>query len=225
MKSKLKICLLTKSDFWCEIVRRFIIENFEDPLIIVGDYRNWNYDNLDLMVTWEGDYIISYNSPWIVPETLLKKAKIAAINFHPGSPNYPGRGCYNFAIWDDVKSYGCTCHYMLPKVDSGTIIRTISFPLFKNETIESLKEKTMSHMLCLFYEIMDYVLYDIPLRGNGEEWSRNPFTLKEFQELCDFTGKNNDIDRRIRATYYPYGPDYPYIKIGKYKFEYKGKKI
>ena len=44
------------------------------------------------------DLLISYISPWIVPKAVLDKTKRWNINFHPGPPEYPGIGCFNFAI-------------------------------------------------------------------------------------------------------------------------------
>ena len=32
---------------------------------------------------WNGDFIISYLSPWVVSDALLKRAKLASLNFHP----------------------------------------------------------------------------------------------------------------------------------------------
>ena len=63
--------------------------------------------------TWTGDFIISYLSPFILPKALLERAGRAAINFHPGPPEYPGIGCTNFAhlqwrggIRRDLSSHG-----------------------------------------------------------------------------------------------------------------------
>ena len=64
---------------------------------------------------WEGDYIVSYLSRWVVPDALLKRARKAAINFHPASPEYPGIGCNNFALYENASEYGVTCHHMAPK--------------------------------------------------------------------------------------------------------------
>src|SRR5574337_1427381 len=82
---------------------------------------------------WEGDVIISYLSPWIVPTWLLKKAKIAAINFHPGPPEYPGIGCTNFAVYNAESEYGVTAHHMAGKVDTGAIIAVQRFPVLKDD--------------------------------------------------------------------------------------------
>ena len=49
------------------------------------------------------DLLISYISTWIVPKAVLAKTKRWNINFHPGSLEYPGIGCFNFAIFDSAK--------------------------------------------------------------------------------------------------------------------------
>ena len=67
---------------------------------------------------------------WVVPEWLLRKAKIAAINFHPASPDYPGIGCRNFALYENAKEYGVTCHHMSATIDTGSIIEIKRFPIF-----------------------------------------------------------------------------------------------
>ncbi len=53
------------------------------------------------MSWWTGDYIFCFRSMFILPKSLINKAKIAAINFHPGSPEYPGSGCLNYALYEE----------------------------------------------------------------------------------------------------------------------------
>ncbi len=79
--------------------------------------------------SWQGDYIISYLSRWVVPAELLERARRAAVNFHPASPDYPGIGCNNFALYENAAEYGVTCHHMAPRVDSGEIIAVRRFPV------------------------------------------------------------------------------------------------
>src|SRR5438477_88283 len=55
---------------------------------------------------WEGNYIVSYLSRWVVTEALLKRATTGAINFHPAPPEFPGVGCTNFALYQEAKEYG-----------------------------------------------------------------------------------------------------------------------
>src|SRR4030095_109021 len=84
---------------------------------------------------WKGDLIISYLSQWIIPQLLLEKAAVAALNFHPGPPEYPGIGCTNFAIYDNVDEFGVTCHHMAARVDTGKIIAVKRFPVYESETV------------------------------------------------------------------------------------------
>ncbi|MCK5346414.1 MAG: hypothetical protein KAR20_23550, partial [Candidatus Heimdallarchaeota archaeon] len=67
----------------------------------------------------ESDLVLSYLSPWIVPKHILEKTTKWNINFHPGPPEYPGIGCFNFALYDEANEYGVTAHIMEEKVDSG----------------------------------------------------------------------------------------------------------
>lgn len=107
---------------------------------------------------WDGEYIISYLSRWVAPEYLLKKAKVAAINFHPASPDYPGIGCNNFALYEEAKEYGVTCHHMEPRVDVGKIITVERFPVFPTDTVATLLLRTYDYQLVLFYKIMNIIL-------------------------------------------------------------------
>src|SRR5438309_8661335 len=73
--------------------------------------NGWGEPLPDEVRRWDGDYIVSYLSRWIIPETVLRRARIAAINFHPASPDYPGIGCNNFALYDGAGAYGVTSHH------------------------------------------------------------------------------------------------------------------
>jgi methionyl-tRNA formyltransferase len=207
-----------KDDIYCEKALQFIKVNCEQIEAYLG---KWGDSLPEDIGWWEGDYIISYLSRWIAPEYLINKAKIAAINFHPGSPEYPGIGCNNFALYENAKEYGCTCHYMLPKVDTGKIIAVKRFPVFTNDDVKTLLHRTYDFQLTLFYEIMGKIINGEKLPETSERWGRKPFTRKEFNELNKITWEmeNEEIKRRIRATNYM---DYkPTVKILEYEFELK----
>jgi hypothetical protein len=48
---------------------------------------------------------------------MIGRAAIAAVNFHPGPPNYRGTGCVNFALYDGADAYGCTSHLLAPEIE------------------------------------------------------------------------------------------------------------
>jgi len=151
------------------------------------------------------DYIISYLSPWVVPPQVLQCAERAAINFHPGPPEYPGIGCTNFALYDGVKTYGVTCHTMDPKVDSGAIIQVDRFPVYPKDTVLSLTNRCYAHIAVMFYELADLLLRRVPLSHAGEQWTRRPFLRRELDELCSLQPgmSEAEVSRRVRATTFP----------------------
>lgn len=155
------------------------------------------------------DYIVNFLSRWIIPQKVLNLAKKAAINFHPASPEYPGIGCNNFALYECAPSYGVTCHHMLASVDTGQIIATKKFPLYPTDNVESLLQRTYNALLFLFYEIIDLIIQDKPLPVSSEKWRRKPFSRKDFNKLTTIPHdvSQEELERRVWATVYKsWGP-------------------
>lgn len=207
-----------KSDGHAEKALRFCQQNFTNVTTYLG---KWGDPLPEDISSWDGEYIISYLSRWIVPEYLLRKAKRAAINFHPAPPNYPGIGCINFALYEEAKEYGVTCHHMEPRVDIGKIIAVERFPVFPTDTVASLLSRTYDCQLVLFYKIMNVILKGGELPISKELWTRRPFTRKEFNKLGQITpdmGKE-EIAKRVRAINFDIWK--PIIKLQGFVFELK----
>jgi len=208
-----------KNDFYCEKAVDFIKLHCFEPTILLGKRGDIFPENVG---RWKGDFIISYLSPWIIPKYLLNRAKKASINFHTGCPKYPGIGCTNFAIYNQEKEYGITCHHMDSKVDTGKIIDVKRFPLYETDTVFSLTQRCYSYILTTFYEIMAIILSGNELPKSDEIWKRKPYTRKELNELCCITNdmKEEEIRRRVKAVSFPNAQD-AYIKIGDMTFNYQ----
>ena len=217
----MKILLLTKRNFWCDEVKNFLFTHFEEQNIKVYS-SNEKYKKIpEEILKEEGDLLISFLSPWIIPATLLKKFELA-INFHPGPPEYPGTGCYNFALYEEAKEYGVTCHFITEKVDAGPIIKVIRFPILQTETVKSLRNKALSYLLVLFFDIMSKIINGEKLVPCGEQWKRKAFTRKDLEELCRITPDmtKDEVIKRIKATCYPDMPG-AYVEIFGKRFYYK----
>ena len=167
------------------------------------------------------DYVISYISPWIIPKEVLVNTTRAAINLHPGPPKYPGIGCTNFAIYDGTKEFGITVHHMKEKVDSGNIIMVERFPIFSGDTVFSLSQRCYAHIYTAFVKLFSFIVNNQPLPKSEEQWTRQPFTRKQLDELCKITVdmSEEEVRRRVRATNFPGAPG-AYIEIGGQRFEY-----
>ena len=205
-----------KNNFYCEQAMEFVKTHFSKYEILLGKQ---GYQFPGSNGRW--DYIISYLSPWIIPEYLLNKANKASINFHPGPPEYPGIGCTNFAIYDKVKTFGVTCHHMNPAVDTGKIIAVKRFPLHESDTVLSLTSRCYGYIIQLFYEIVSLILKDEALPQSDEDWKRKPYKRKELNELCRITSdmSEEEIRRRVRAVSFPNAQG-AYIDIYGMKFDY-----
>ncbi len=138
--NNLSLLFLGKADDAdCARALEFCQKNFAHVAFCLG---KWGDPLPDEIRRWEGDTIISYLSRWVVPEELLNRAKKAAINFHPASPEYPGIGCNNFALYENAKEYGVTCHHMASKVDTGKIIAVKRFPVYPEDDVAALLKRT-----------------------------------------------------------------------------------
>lgn len=217
-KSDIPILFLGKAnDSHCARALAFCQEHFSKVIHCLGE---WGEPLPDAAQNWDGDYIVSYLSRWVVPEYLLNRAQKASINFHPASPEYPGIGCNNFALYERAKEYGVTCHHMEPKVDTGAIIAVRRFPIYPEDGVAELLDRTYEHQTALFFEILGLMVKGTELPISEETWTRAPFTRAQFNKLfvIEPDMSKDEILRRVRAISYKQWQ--PYIQIDGFRFEY-----
>jgi len=188
--------------------------------VITHALGRWGEPLPEAARSWSGDYIVSYLSRWVVPPEVLSRAHRAAVNFHPASPDYPGIGCTNFALYENATEYGATCHHMAAQVDTGQIIAVRRFPVLPDDGVASLLKRTYENQMALFLEIAPMMAQGKTLPTSTEKWTRPPFTRREFNELFEITpGMTRDeIARRVRAV--SFGSFQPYVRLQGYRFEY-----
>jgi methionyl-tRNA formyltransferase len=217
----MKILLFGKQNkFGIKEVVEYLKTNFGDEVTIFLGERQDVFPAVEYNLI-PHDILISYLSPWIIPEEILNRTKLWNINFHPGPPNYPGVGCANFALYNMEKLYGVTAHLMEKKVDSGKIIGVKRFSILENDNVYTLTLKSYAFMLSLFFEILDYIINNNKLPECHEKWTRAPYTRKQLEELCIITPdmSEEEVKKRIKATRFPGMPG-AFIKLYNYKFEY-----
>jgi methionyl-tRNA formyltransferase len=212
-----KVLLLRKNDN--EYARRaeeYVRKQFANHLVFEGGRK----DKLPHEVlNWQGDLMISFISSWIYPSVLLKNAAVAAINFHPGSSDYPGTGCTNFAFYDGAKEYGITCHHMNASVDAGKIIAVKNFTIKEEDTVYSVTQHCYQLIEETFYELMECILQGKTLPESEAKWTKKPYTRNELDELCHIRPgmTKEEIERRIKAT--TYKTPWAFTKIGDHIFK------
>ena len=157
---------------------------------------------------WKGEYIFSFRSYYILPMAIINKARVAAINFHPGTPQYRGIGCTNFAILNSAKFFGSTCHKISKKIDNGKIINVERFPIRKNDNINSVLRKTYNLQVGQFKKLVFNLYKDeknlkiMIKKSQKESWSKRKYTRKELNELYKLNNyfNNNYLQKYLRAT-------------------------
>lgn len=164
--------------------------------------------------------LLSFLCPWVLPKDLLEASELA-INWHPAPKEYPGIGCYNFALYEGAQDYGAVCHFMAPKVDTGAIIEERRFPILEHDTVETLKLRTMITMSAMFADFVCKPLTDWKPQSCGAVWTRQPFTRAQLNSLSliDVDMPEGEVRRRIRAMTYPGYPG-AYVVLGGQKFFY-----
>ncbi len=172
------------------------------------------------------DFIFAFRSHHILKKKLIKKAKYAAINFHPGPPEYRGIGCVNYALYEKSRNYGATAHLIDEKIDHGRIIDVKRFKIKKNESVESLLNKTYKHQVKQAIQIIHSLssnpgnLEKMFKKNREKKWSKK---IKKRIFLNKFYKINKNISRldlkkKIRATVTKKFK--PYLMLHGVKFTY-----
>lgn len=205
--------LLTKRNEWGDLAARYFATlPGENHIVRWSDKPAWIAYNRE-----DGDELYSFCWPEVIPEAALNRF-VRAVNFHPGSTDYPGIGCYNFALYEGAREYGAVAHHMAPGVDSGPILEEDRFIVHPSDTVASLQVRTMVVLLGLFARLLGGYFTRTP----GAEWRRKPFTRADLDELCVVTPEmdESEIRRRVRAVDYPGYPG-ARVDLGGVTFEAK----
>ena len=136
-------------------------------------------------INFDLGFSINYNK--IIPQNILRLAKIGFINIHYSYKNYyKGRNIMFFSIMNYPKQKaGFTIHWMNKKIDDGNIIAYKKVKIKKNDTSEKLyfriEKELLSFLKKNFFKNLKYYL-----------------SLKGFKNNKSIYYKKNDIDSKIK---------------------------
>ena len=105
------------------------------------------------------DYIFSFYYRFMIPEQILKCAKIAALNMH-GSllPKYRGRAPVNWAILHGETETGATLHIMEAKPDAGDIVGQAAVSIGPDETATEVFSKVSQAAVNVMHQVLPSLL-------------------------------------------------------------------
>ncbi len=190
-KSSDRVLLVCNRMSWCDIAKSFTETMFED---VESIFWNIGEPYPSRIESWEGEWILSFRGDLILSSDILKKASKGAINFHPAPPSYRGIGSHNYAIYNDDKEFGVTCHHIDDNIDSGAIIEVDRFPIAPQETASSLGLRAGTYCLVQYYKILtEYLISNKELLFSNEKWGENLYTYKKLDSwMQDVATINKD---------------------------------
>ena len=170
------------------------------------------------------DYIFNFLSPKIFPRWLIDMPRIACINFHPGSYEYPGIGSASYALFDKKNEFGVSAHYMNENVDAGGIIAERFFTSTNIFDCKSLFERALRECPKLLQDVVAL----IKTQEKPEVirmWTKRAVTRQEFEKwmVINEFETVDEWNRKILALSHPDLPG-PFIMIGNHKFVYMREK-
>ena len=226
MKSSKKIIFFGRSnDIYSKRLIHILRKKFKYLTTIYSSSYNEKFPKKALK--WKGDYILSFRSYYILKENFIKRAKHAAINFHPGPPKYRGVGCLNYALYNNEKYYGVTAHLMTKKIDQGKIIAIKKFKIYSKDNLAEVLSQTHKELFSLTLKIINSIsknkLYikNLLKKFKNEKWSKNIRNKKDLDNFykISFSINKKELNRLIRSTYLN---NYrPYILLHGRKFYYE----
>ena len=229
LKNKTKILFFGRSNcYYTMLMIKFLKNQNIELKVILSKARNQNLKKKQL--NWRGEYIISFRSYFILPLNLLKKASIAAINFHPASINSRGSGGVNYSLYNNEKKYGVVAHIMNNKLDNGFIIDYLEFQILKKDNIETLLNRAYKKTFIMFKKVLlslleknliyltkqikYYKKKKIKFQGSIRKINQ----IDKMQEIKKNYSKNkiNKIIKAFHTSKFPV-----YVKLYNYKFYLK----
>lgn len=171
-----KVMFIGNSSRWSHSAADYLAGHFRHVEALFWDYGD---ESPTATYAWEGDRILTFKADLILPRAMLSRVKTIAINFHPTIPDFRGVGGYNYAIADRLPVFGATCHHIVEKIDFGPIIKVLRFPILPAESVGSLRDRTATYCLILFYEIVHLISsgQELP-RAANEQWKLKLYTRK-----------------------------------------------
>lgn len=161
----LKALLDQGADVWCACTRvekplsmEVRAKRFAKRLLRVPDFEQILFDHFEGVprphelgvpvmedmaeLDFTPDYIISAGFPKLIPQSVLRGAQVAAINFHPGIlPKRAGATPSRTAILEGDEESALTVHHMTEHFDSGETVWERRVPITKRDTFGTLENK------------------------------------------------------------------------------------
>ena len=148
-----------------------------------------------------------------------------AINFHPGTPELPGSGSYNWALYENKNDFGTTIHLMNEKIDNGKILEVKKFKIDSKITLDELIKKSDKFRKSTFINFIKFLnkqntfkIKKILIKKRTYLWTRKARKISDLDKMTNLNLNLSiyEIKKRVRAFH---ANNYPVtLNFKKHKF-------
>ncbi len=158
-------------------------------------------NELEAILKWKPDLIITCAYGQILPKELLDYPKYGCINIHASLlPKLRGGAPIHKAIMHNYAKTGITIMYMVEKMDAGDILYQKETIISPNDTYGSLEERLSKMGASLIIEILpSFLKGQVSSIKQNEEEVTYAYNVTREDEHIDFTQRTLDIYNQIRA--------------------------
>ena len=151
----------------------------------------------------ECDYLFSVTWLQLLPETVIRMPRVAALNFHDGPlPRYAGLNATCWAMLNGEAEHAVTWHVIEPAADAGDIAVQMAFPIEPEDTAFTLNARCFDYGLRSFAELCDQLQAGAVARRPQDLTQRSYFgrdARPPALAVLDFTAPVADALRLVRA--------------------------
>ncbi len=139
----IKVLITNKEDAGC--IKR--AKNSEIPHKIIrgkdfSQKKLFELEIINTLINYDVELIVMAGWMKIVTPFFINKFKNKIINIHPSLlPAYKGGSAIKDSILDGSKITGCSVHFVVEEVDSGSLIIQAALPVLNDDNIETLSKK------------------------------------------------------------------------------------
>ncbi len=171
---------------------------------------DWGRDLGETLAGVEYDWLFSIANLRMLPETVWRKARQGAVNFHDGPlPRFAGLNAPAWAILEGEQSFGVTWHEITAGADEGVVYAQSRFAIDPNETALSLNTKCFEAGLATFGELVAAIGRGT-LAGTPQDFSQRTYYALDRRPAAaatvSFERTANELSRLWRAL--DFGPGY-----------------
>ena len=126
------------------------------------------------------DWLFSIANLSVIPQAVLDRAALGAINFHDGPlPRHAGLNAPVWAILARERQHGVTWHMIEGGIDEGDIVKQHLFDMAPNETALTLNTRCYEAAMESFSELL------VDLRGPGLQRKRQDLSQRSYHARLD----------------------------------------